>query len=217
MDLTCDQCGRDFVWEGSGSVPGRGRVPLRCSAACKKVATRARNQSYPRSGSLIDRSWTRRPRVCGVCGVEWANAGHGGPREYCSPQCQNAQRNGKPSPKAWRECHRCGDPVAPLAFTFGWKRVGLPWCGCSERYRPLPLSVRELVWDRDGWTCQLCDGPVDRTDHAGRTIGPFYPTIDHIVPRSAGGTDDLTNLRTAHHRCNQMRGVARGEQLAWAV
>lgn len=57
-------------------------------------------------------------------------------------------------------------------------------------------TVRYLIWDRDQGICGICMLPVpyDRTMH-----------IDHIVPRMAGGTDLLNNLRATHARCNQGR------------
>lgn len=33
-------------------------------------------------------------------------------------------------------------------------------------------------------------------------------TVDHIVPYSQGGTDDVTNLKPAHKMCNSYRGDA---------
>ena len=33
-------------------------------------------------------------------------------------------------------------------------------------------------------------------------------TADHLVPRSKGGTDQLSNLRPAHGACNYSRGNA---------
>jgi len=34
---------------------------------------------------------------------------------------------------------------------------------------------------------------------------PLGLTVDHVIPRAKGGTDDITNLRPAHHRCNTSR------------
>ena len=45
-----------------------------------------------------------------------------------------------------------------------------------------------------GDTCHLCG-------RSGATTG------DHIVPRSAGGSDDLANMRPAHASCNYARGA----------
>lgn len=62
--------------------------------------------------------------------------------------------------------------------------------------------VRLQVFERDGWLCQLCGDPVD--PNAGPQTRS-YPSIDHKVPQSLGGTDDLTNLQTAHRWCNSIR------------
>lgn len=35
-----------------------------------------------------------------------------------------------------------------------------------------------------------------------------FATFDHIVPRSKGGPNALTNLKLAHKRCNGKRGNA---------
>jgi len=57
--------------------------------------------------------------------------------------------------------------------------------------------------ERDGWTCWLCGGTVDP---AAPAASPGRATVDHLVPRSRGGSDDAANLRLAHRRCNQRRG-----------
>lgn len=56
----------------------------------------------------------------------------------------------------------------------------------------------------DMWTgrCLICGGPL-RFD-AGTGEGA---TIEHIVPRSLGGTNDLINLGIAHRRCNGEKGL----------
>jgi hypothetical protein len=64
---------------------------------------------------------------------------------------------------------------------------------------------------RDGWVCWLCDAPIDP---ALPSTLPGAASIDHVVPRSRGGTSDLRNLRLAHRRCNGRRG-ARVPELEW--
>lgn len=51
---------------------------------------------------------------------------------------------------------------------------------------------RAYLLDRDGQTCQACNDPM----HAGDL------TIDHVVPRSRGGTDHPINLQLLHYECN---------------
>jgi 5-methylcytosine-specific restriction endonuclease McrA len=50
--------------------------------------------------------------------------------------------------------------------------------------------------------CLLCNAPL-RFD-AGTGGGA---TVEHIIPRMLGGTDELLNLGLAHARCNYEKGV----------
>jgi hypothetical protein len=52
--------------------------------------------------------------------------------------------------------------------------------------------VRFRVLSRDRFTCQYC----------GRKAPDVVLHVDHILPRSRGGTDDPANLKTACSDCN---------------
>lgn len=54
-------------------------------------------------------------------------------------------------------------------------------------------SVRMSVLDRDGYTCQYC----------GRKAPDVALEIDHVIPVSKGGTNDIDNLVTACYDCNR--------------
>lgn len=56
---------------------------------------------------------------------------------------------------------------------------------------------------RDGWSCWLCGGEIDPAAPVG---SPVSATVDHLVPRSRGGSSEPSNLRLAHRRCNHRRG-----------
>ena len=63
--------------------------------------------------------------------------------------------------------------------------------------------IRLEVLARDGHRCQM-QGPACK-QHA--------TTVDHIIPRSQGGTRDMTNLRAACTTCNYSAGAKlRGRQ-----
>ena len=68
--------------------------------------------------------------------------------------------------------------------------------------RQLGKEVRAFVLDRDGFTCQMC-GAVAAEPH------PFEPTrtthlqVGHVVDKSLGGSDDLSNLVTLCSVCNE--------------
>jgi 5-methylcytosine-specific restriction endonuclease McrA len=53
--------------------------------------------------------------------------------------------------------------------------------------------TRRAVFARDSWTCQYCG----RTSHL---------TVDHVVPRSRGGTSAWENIVTSCAPCNRRKG-----------
>jgi hypothetical protein len=57
----------------------------------------------------------------------------------------------------------------------------------------LSVRTRFEVFKRDRFTCSYC----------GRTPPEVLLEVDHIVPRAAGGSDDLPNLTTACASCNR--------------
>lgn len=60
----------------------------------------------------------------------------------------------------------------------------------------------ERIVKRDGSLCHLCGEPVNLDIE----VGPWRPTSDHVIPRSMGGGNELSNLRLAHASCNNKRG-----------
>lgn len=69
--------------------------------------------------------------------------------------------------------------------------------------RWISFEDRRGIYDRDDWLCQICYEPVSSEYHMH---DPWSPTLDHIIPRSAGGPDDPENLRLCHLWCNSVRG-----------
>jgi DNA-binding CsgD family transcriptional regulator len=45
----------------------------------------------------------------------------------------------------------------------------------------------------------------------GLSLTPKVAELDHIVPRSKGGTDEITNLQWLHKRANRMKGTMDNE------
>lgn len=63
---------------------------------------------------------------------------------------------------------------------------------------------RAAIYERDGWECVYCGrGPRDprRMNQAAVIL-----SLDHLIPRSEGGSNDATNLVCACHSCNSSRG-----------
>lgn len=84
----------------------------------------------------------------------------------------------------------------------------------SRRRRALLLAVArtDTTWDLVAWRgarvwegrCLHC-GRALRMDVDGNPISEV--TVDHILPRHHGGTDDLLNLGLACARCNHGKGA----------
>lgn len=65
----------------------------------------------------------------------------------------------------------------------------------NER-KTIPLNIRWAVLKRDNYTCKKC----------GRSPGKDHSVeleIDHIIPVAKSGANDINNLQTLCHECNQ--------------
>jgi len=60
------------------------------------------------------------------------------------------------------------------------------------------LKLRFEVFKRDDFTCQYC----------GRKTPEVILELEHIIPLSKGGTDELDNLTTSCFECNRGKGVS---------
>lgn len=163
--------------------------------------------------------------------VDSVKDGHG---RFCGIRCANVARNlargfsRRRGPKS--EFRKRAERLARKSAR-GTTGGGLVWVQgacivCTEQFmspglasRYCSLSCRELnrrntsygltwldrmaLFARDDWSCQICSEPVD---YSADPLSDWYPTIDHIVPRSKGGGDELENLRCAHRWCNSVRG-----------
>lgn len=60
----------------------------------------------------------------------------------------------------------------------------------------------DSVYKKFEGICKLCGNRTDITDKQSNRIGKNYPTIDHIIPLSKGGTHTWSNVQLAHNKCN---------------
>jgi 5-methylcytosine-specific restriction endonuclease McrA len=66
--------------------------------------------------------------------------------------------------------------------------------------KPMPrgwAKIRLQILERDCYLCGICGLPGANS-------------VDHIVPRFKGGTEDAWNLRAAHLKCNVKRHIKWG-------
>lgn len=73
-----------------------------------------------------------------------------------------------------------------------------PW----QRSTGTTPSFRTRLRDRARDRCEYCERPLLFDAHDGH---PHRATIDHLVPRSAGGTGTLANLVLSCFECNQLK------------
>lgn len=77
------------------------------------------------------------------------------------------------------------------------RRAVPPWAGDPSRRDRRVVSLGAA----QGWACRWCRRPCVAAPGRADTA-----TIDHLVPRSAGGRDGQENLVMACRECNGRRG-----------
>ena len=226
--------------KATGGMAPRVKAPIRhfqCDT-CGAAATSAHNTARFCSKACRYKSRPTSTQVvtCQHCGSDFY--GRRGTRrlnKYCGRICKGlaatAQVEPKPlptsSPLLFRHCKRCDAPMI--------KRNGRKYCGDECRRLNNIEHIMELYdaaastgrvkeamhWrremtnylaERDGVKCGICRKRVDITLASGTRGDPMGPSIDHVVPRSQGGTNDLANLRLTHWVCNNKRGNRGGDE-----
>ena len=145
--------------------------------AQKRAQQKAEQLSRKSSEQLAKRLATH---VCKNCGKEFCQAITGYNSEtYCSEKCQ----------KRFLNRGRCEKRYKTL----------------MERKHDKDISLEKL-FKRDNGICYLCGNPCDWNDGEDRDgtfiAGGSYPSIDHVIPVSKGGTHTWKNIMLAHRSCN---------------
>ena len=60
----------------------------------------------------------------------------------------------------------------------------------------VPKVTKKNIWLRDGGHCQYCEKKITLSD----------ATVDHVVPKSKGGTNNWENVTLSCSKCNQKKG-----------
>ena len=146
---------------------------------------------------------------CNVC----TDAQAQGMREYVQ---KRVDKFGVGPSVEYRRRERGHDPFRPV-----FDRQEVPCRACGDMMmsaKPAGEAVHKLcrdesgwyisaadrlaVYERDGWSCQICFHPVDRDSHY---LSDWYPTLDHVVPQSVRVDHSFENLRLVCRYCNLAR------------
>ena len=120
--------------------------------------------------------------VCKECGKTFIGASIN--RKYCSAECSRRTGN--------RD-----------------KNKARMWRIISNGNADKDITLTKLI-KRDRSVCHICGEKCDREDYIRTQEGYFivgnnYPSIDHVIPISKGGTHTWKNIKLAHHYCNTIK------------
>lgn len=197
---TCLHCGSTFP---RPSGPGR---PRRWCFDCLP-RHEAGNQEYFRKAYALS-LFAKTGKHGGCCGIRPAR-----PREptkqrlvygvypsaclYCDePLSQAAGRRAMACPEHSAHHHRT---MARLHRQSPQGRAKRNAAKTARRNDKRLLTIVRII-ERDGTRCALCGFPC-------QIDGDDPTTIDHTVPISKGGSNDLPNLQLAHRSCNISKGA----------
>lgn len=109
-----------------------------------------------------------------------------------------AIKYGMSEERVFRRARKLGIPIV-CKFTGGHFRRRAVRYGCKEFDESITIKA---LMERDGGICQICGLPVDTNDVENGHARRMYPSIDHIIPLSKGGSHTWDNVQLAHLRCN---------------
>lgn len=203
----CKHCGKEFR-------PANWHKHDFCSRECAGAYIREQTAARKEQERKERESLPKPTGTCEWCGAEFVKAC--ACQKFCSPECRYKAELKKgreeyiPKPAKTKTCKTCG-------IEFETARDRQVFCSeaCAKRmerrkerargyraHRSVNHYLRHYpeVFARDGGYCQLCGLPI--VPDAEQI---WHGSLDHIIPQSAGGPDEVWNLRLVHVICNAIR------------
>lgn len=202
----CINCGKNII-----HVNKRGPYSKYCSTECRREydkqtkRQRAENKEYK--------------NTCEYCNSKFNSRNKS--TKYCSEECK---KKGYYSEE--KECKYCG---------YVFKTTFENRVYCSENCKKKMINLRNnqigtkrrdekiklngridkditliKIYNKNNGICAICGDICDYDDYKKTEEGYFiagedYPSIDHIIPVSKGGTHTWNNVQLAHRRCNTLK------------
>ena len=174
------------------------RIEQKAEREQKKLDVEARRKEIEAERQAIRNLRLDAVHSCSVCGksytirryMESVGMRYARDSGFCSKECRDIRAN--ELKKINKRKNKSGQNHIRRVRKFG---------GRYDR----GITLRKAV-DRYGLTCYLCGKPCDWNDHTwSKYCGPTYPSIDHIIPLSKGGSHTWENIGVAHILCNSKK------------
>jgi 5-methylcytosine-specific restriction endonuclease McrA len=204
----CQNCGKEL-----DQTPKAGRRKRNCSKVCREQ----HRQNLKRKPLAT--------RICEHCGKQY---GSNKEQRFCGKDCRLIVNRIESKARSKAKLRHglagglkttpCGWCQEPRTYEIGKSTVRAYHPKCTiearrARYRiktvkrqglvnkPSRLAADEVVRVY-GNNCAICNEPIDLTLKRTSSKGL---TVDHWIPLSKGGSDDMSNLRPAHWNCNRKK------------
>ena len=194
VNVTCPICSVEFQ--------ARSKTHVYCSDRCRY---RRGGLTCARCGGYMQKSRTSRPQGEAVCLP--CRRVHGSPGLYSKGcRCDVCRAGQADRMRAYFQDYR---DRHGKAWSTSYRKLQSEVLGFwPTRRTGINSGVRVGIYERDGWVCQICLRPADRTASAQ---SDWFPSLDHVEPVAATLLADNSpeNLRLAHRWCNSVRADAR--------
>ena len=204
----CQNCGKPL-----DQTPKAGRPKRNCSRLCRE-RHRQNKKLKPKL-----------KHTCQFCHSDFESSQ---PQRFCSKPCRYQANKIQGQVKYWEQRKakypdglatvECGWCKKPRTFEYGKESTNAYHPDCTieaqrARYRIKTVKRQKLVTTPSrlaadevvrvyGNQCAICNQPIDLSLKRTSSMGL---TVDHWIPLSKGGSDDISNLRPAHWNCNRKK------------
>lgn len=226
MKKICAKCGAAF-----DSADRRVKY---CSNGCNRRYKKTRaeqreniKESEKKVQDLYGRGW-RDPEIAKEIGysvtyVRNIRIKFGLPHHVSKMRLQAQKIRLKNAQMEFRFCEKCGKVFYPIRVN---QKFCCKACEHSIRHQIHDIKRKRLfdnnaeditlddVYRKYNGICYLCGGECDYNDYAWinghKNVYGNYPSREHVIPISKGGTHTWDNVRLAHIKCNSSKGARYG-------